>query len=103
VEATDNGGSLTLQSVNTFGAMGLVSSENAQTAPSEQYYDFDARGNVSQRVNSSGSVTSTDVYNAYGKLLSGNGSGDEFGFGGQAGYRTDQETGKGRRLRLYWA
>jgi RHS repeat-associated protein len=44
-------------------------------------------------VNSSGSVTSTDVYNAYGKLLSGNPSGDEFGFGGQAGYRTDQETG----------
>jgi RHS repeat-associated protein len=93
VEATDSGGDLLLTSVNTFGAMGLVSSQNAQTAPNEQYYDFDARGNVSQRLSQSGSILSTDVYNAYGKLLSGNPSGDEFGFGGQAGYRTDQETG----------
>jgi RHS repeat-associated protein len=73
--------------------MGLVSSENALTAPNEQYDDFDPRGNVSQRLSQSGSILSTDVYNAYGKLLSGNPSGDEFGFGGQAGYRTDQETG----------
>jgi RHS repeat-associated protein len=82
------------QSVDTFGPSGLLSRQAGSTGPSNTtLYTFDARGNVSQRLSQSGSILSTDVYNAYGKLLSGNPSGDEFGFGGQAGYRTDQETG----------
>jgi RHS repeat-associated protein len=82
------------QSVDTFGPSGLLSRQAGSTGPSNTtLYTFDPRGNVSQRLSQSGSILSTDVYNAYGKLLSGNPSGDEFGFGGQAGYRTDQETG----------
>jgi RHS repeat-associated protein len=80
--------------VDTFGPSGLLSRQAGSTGPSNTtLYTFDPRGNVSQRLSQSGSILSTDVYNAYGKLLSGNPSGDEFGFGGQAGYRTDQETG----------
>jgi len=49
---------------------------------------------VAQRLDVSGAVKSSDLYNAYGKRLSGGGaSGDPYGFGGQAGYYTDSETG----------
>ena len=49
---------------------------------------------MAQRLDASGAVKSSDLYNAYGKRLSGGGaSGDPYGFGGQAGYYTDSETG----------
>ena len=49
---------------------------------------------MAQRLDVSGAVKSSDLYNAYGKRLSGGGaSGDPYGFGGQAGYYTDSETG----------
>jgi len=58
------------------------------------FYTPDERGNVAQRLDRTGAVQSSDLYNAYGKRLSGGGaSGDPYGFGGQAGYYSDSETG----------
>ena len=49
---------------------------------------------MAQRLDSTGAVKSSDLYNAYGKrLLGGGASGDPYGFGGQMGYYTDGETG----------
>ena len=45
-----------------------------------------------QRLDSNGNVTSTTQYDAYGLLLSGSPP-DPSGFGAQAGYYTDHETG----------
>ena len=72
-----------------FGAWGLVSRNTPFTGTA--FYVFDERGNVAQRVGSSGAILSTDVYDAWGKKRSG--PADVFGFGGQAGYYTDTETG----------
>ena len=72
-----------------FGAWGLVSRN--PTGSGTAFYAFDQRGNVAQRVNGSGTLLSTDVYDAYGKKRSG--PADVFGFGGQGGYYTDGETG----------
>lgn len=63
-------------------------STNAST-----FYTFDERGNVAQRTSSTGAVTSTDVYDSFGKLLSGGAAGDPWGFGAKEGYYTDGETG----------
>jgi RHS repeat-associated protein len=38
-------------------------------------------------------VLSSDLYDAYGNLLSGGDSSDPYGYNGQAGYYTDHETG----------
>jgi len=77
-----------------FGAQGLVS-RNTQTnglsSASTLWYAFDERGNVSQRTGGNGAVLSTDLYDGFGKQRSG--AADVFGFGGQAGYYTDVETG----------
>ena len=72
-----------------FGANGLVS----RSTPDGDtvFYAFDERGNVAHRVNSGGAVTSTDLYDAFGKKRSL--ASDVFGFGGQAGYSTEAETG----------
>ncbi len=79
----------TIQAVNTFGANGLVS----RSTPSggTTFYAFDERGNVSQRVGGNGALLSTDLYDAFGNKRAG--PADVFGFGGQAGYYTDAETG----------
>ena len=77
--------------VNTFGPAGLISRNSGGVST---FYTPDERGNVAQRLDTSGAVKSSDLYNAYGKRLSGGGaSGDPYGFGGQAGYYTDGETG----------
>ena len=72
-----------------FGANGLVS--RSTPGGGTVFYAFDERGNVAQRTNSSGTVTSTDLYDAFGKKRAG--PADVFGFGGQAGYSTEAETG----------
>lgn len=88
---TSNNNSVT--AVNTFGPAGLVSRYNPANGVST-FYTPDERGNVAQRLNSAGTVASSDLYNAYGKRLSGGGaSGDPYGFGGMAAYYTDGETG----------
>jgi len=72
-----------------FGANGLVSRNTP--ASGTVWYAFDERGNVAQRVGGNGALLSTDLYDAFGKKRSG--AADVFGFGGQAGYYTDVETG----------
>jgi RHS repeat-associated protein len=79
----------TLTATNTFGVDGLVSRHSASGSV---FYTFDERGNVSQRTSSTGSVLSSDVYDAYGTRTSTGGA-DVFGYGAQAGYYTDSETG----------
>ena len=86
-----------IQAVNTFGAGGLVSRRTAATNASV-FYTFDERGNVAQRLDSYGSVLSTDLYDAFGGRTgtasqSTSSSGDPWGFVGQWGYQTDNETG----------
>ncbi len=72
-----------------FGAKGLVSRNTPATGTA--FYAFDERGNVAQRTDGSGALLSTDLYDAYGTKRAG--PADVFGFGGQAGYSTDAETG----------
>ena len=74
---------------NMFGANGLVSRNTPSGGTT--WYAFDERGNVSQRVGSNGALLSTDVYDGFGNKRAG--PADVFGFGGQAGYYTDTETG----------
>jgi RHS repeat-associated protein len=72
-----------------FGAQGLVSRNTP--ASGTVWYAFDERGNVAQRVGGNGALLSTDLYDAFGNKRAG--PADVFGFGGQAGYYTDTETG----------
>jgi RHS repeat-associated protein len=72
-----------------FGANGLVS---RSTPSGTTWYAFDERGNVAQRTGSGGGVVSSDLYDAFGNVTRTGGP-DVFGFGGQAGYYTDTETG----------
>jgi RHS repeat-associated protein len=55
------------------------------TAP--PFYTFDERGNVAERLDGNGNLLSADMYDAYASQS------DPFGFGAQAGYYTDAETG----------
>ena len=71
--------------------MGLAA-RSSGGAPST-IYAFDERGNVAQRLDQYGDMLSADVYDAYGKLVAGGSAGDPWGFGAQAGYYTDAETG----------
>jgi RHS repeat-associated protein len=81
-----------VMAVNTFGAQGLLSRHVTSTNAST-FYTFDERGNVAQRTDGTGAVLSTDLYDAYGKLLAGGASGTSWGFEAQSGYYTDSETG----------
>ncbi len=72
-----------------FGAWGLVSRNTPSGGTT--FYAFDERGNVAQRTGGNGALLSTDVYDGFGKQRAG--AADVFGFGGQAGYYTDVETG----------
>lgn len=80
----DSSGNVSAQ--NMFGASGLVSRQGAGGGTA-----FDERGNVAQRTGSNGAMLSTDLYAGFGKKRAG--PADVFGFGGQAGYYTDMETG----------
>ncbi len=80
----------TVLATNTWGADGLVSRRVGTTSV---FYSYDPQGNVAQRLDSSGNVVSSDLYDAYGSKLAGNPNGDPYGFCGQWGYYTDSETG----------
>jgi len=88
-------GSANVVAQTMFGAQGLVS-RNTQTnglSPAgTAWYAFDERGNVSARTGSNGAVVSTDLSDGFGNVTRTGGP-DVFGFGGQAGYYTDTETG----------
>jgi RHS repeat-associated protein len=57
------------------------------------FYTFDSQGNVAQRLNDSGAIVSSDMYDGFGNGTSTASSQDCFGFGAQWGYYTDAETG----------
>ena len=83
-------GSGTLLATNTVGAGGLVS---RHTGASSTFYAFDERGNVSQQLSSTGAVAGSDLYDAYGGRTGTAAQADPFGFGAQAVYYADGETG----------
>ena len=53
-----------IKAVNTFGANGLLSRSVPGT--SNSFYTFDPQGNVCQRFGSTGTLLSSDEYDAYG-------------------------------------
>ncbi len=87
--ATSSTGPASLALTNTFGADGLVSQH---TSSATVFYAFDERGNVSQRLNSTGAVQGSAMYDAYGTRTGTSSVSDEWGYGGQAGYQTDRTT-----------
>ena len=88
VEEVSSSGALI--ATTTFGANGLVSRRNSNGST---FYAFDERGNVSQRLSSSGAVTVSELYDGYGTRTGTAAQPEPFGFEGQAGYYTDTETG----------
>ena len=76
---------------NTFGADGLVSRRNV-SGNATTFYTFDERDNVSQRLNSTGAVQSSDLYDGFGSRTS-TGAADVWQFEAQVGYYSDSETG----------
>ena len=70
----------------TWGATGLL-------ARGETWYLFDQQGNVAHRLDDSGKVLSSDLYDAYGNLLAGGNASDPVEFNGRWGYYTDHEIG----------
>ncbi|HZE72060.1 MAG TPA: RHS repeat-associated core domain-containing protein [Pyrinomonadaceae bacterium] len=76
-------------STNTFGAAGLISRRSDGRSA---FYTFDSEGNVSQRLDDRGDALSTHLFNAHGEVL-GDSLNDPFGYKGQFGYYSDNETG----------
>ncbi len=85
-----------LRATNVFGADGLLSrlDPSSPVNSGRTYYSFDGRGAVTQRLYTGGGPYQTDLYFANGyrseRLLDYS---DPWGFGAQAGYVTDLETG----------
>src|SRR5579884_1868676 len=80
----------TVTACNTFGAVGLL----ARHTSTNVFYTFDPVGNVCQRVNGSGTVLGSYVFDSFGNRTSTDNSTDPYsGYGSQAGYYTDWETG----------
>ncbi|HLK60970.1 MAG TPA: RHS repeat-associated core domain-containing protein, partial [Chthonomonadaceae bacterium] len=79
-----------VQAVNTSSTNGLVS---RRTTSTNVFYTFDPQGNVAQKLDASGNVLSSHVYDGFGAAKAGGPTGDPFGFGAQFGYYTDVETG----------
>jgi RHS repeat-associated protein len=78
---------------NTFGPLGLVL-RHVASGNGHGFFAYDPSGNTVQQISSTGSVLETDLYDAYGNLLSGTASQtDPYGFGAQWGYFTDYTTG----------
>jgi len=80
----------TVTSAYTWGANGLICRD---AAAGSTYYLYDPQGSVVQRVDSSGNVIDTDLYDAWGNLQQGTPGSDPVGYCGQHGYYTDVETG----------
>jgi RHS repeat-associated protein len=73
---------------NTFGANGLVSRRSGSTTV---YYTFDPQGNVTQRLDSSGAVLNSYLFDPFGQgQYSGPANTEPWGFGAQVGYYTDR-------------
>jgi RHS repeat-associated protein len=76
--------------MNTYGLTGLLS---RHTSASSLSYTFDPRGNIVQRLDGSGAVVSSSLYDGFGVATNTGGPIDPFGFGSQYGYYADVETG----------
>lgn len=84
--------------VNTFGGMGLLS---RRAGGQSTFYAFDPQGSVSQRMDVSGAVVSSHLFDAHGREVTAP-SGDPFGYKAQWGYYTDRETGLLLLTRRYY-
>jgi YD repeat-containing protein len=73
-------GSGTIQAVKTLGAKSLVFRRTTATN-STVFYTCDERGNVVQRLDGTGTVLSTDLYDAYGARTSTAMQSDPWGLG----------------------
>lgn len=89
----DANGNIT--AVNTFGPNGLLSRSQGPSESSIDYiYTYDPQGNVVQVIDSDAQIVATMAYDAYGNPLNGSSTNPTpYGYGGQAGYYTDSETG----------
>ena len=84
---TDATGTVTAQ--NVFAPDGLV----ARYQGGWIYYTFDQQGNVTQRLDASGTVLSASTFDSYGMESTSGSPSDPFGYNGQWGYIEDRETG----------
>jgi len=62
--------SLTRQGAGGVGGL-LKSVSNADTSPESYYYTYDANGNVSEKLTSTGAVTTHYEYDAFGNIVNG--------------------------------
>ncbi len=85
----DGAGNVATVYTNDLGGSPLARSSATNTT----WYQYDAQGNVAQRLDATGNVLSSDLYDAYGNLLAGGDPTDPLGYNAQAGYYTDHETG----------
>src|SRR5581483_8646764 len=80
----------TVAATNTFGGNGLL----ARRDGSSHFYTFDPLGHLAQLLDATGTPNASVAFDAYGSWTSTVGKlGSPFGYGGQAGYYTDSETG----------
>lgn len=74
---------------NSFTQHGLVSRREGTV---DEFYSFDAEGNIAQRSDDNGSLLSNALFSVHGTPLGGTAL-DLFGYRAQSGYLTDTETG----------
>jgi RHS repeat-associated protein len=85
----DDDGNVT--AVNTVGINGLLARREGENTT---FYTFDDSGDVTQTLNSSGTVLSSEQYDSYGNRLAINGTNNTpYGYKGQHDYYIDRETG----------
>ena len=82
----------TVKCYNTWGQTGLLARTQPATGQTT-WYQYDALGNVAERLSASRKVLSSDQYDAWGNLVAGGDVTDPVGYKGQFGYYTDHETG----------
>jgi len=85
-----SGGTTSVIATNTFGINGLVSRNDSAGT---NFYAFDPQGSTAERVDSSGTLVSSDCYNAWGTIATTASAAVVFGYIAQWGYYTDAETG----------
>jgi RHS repeat-associated protein len=83
-------GSGNVQAINVFAPDGLVARKQSGVWTQ---YAFDQQGNVAQRLDSSASVTSSSIYDAYGVESTTGTPTDPFGYNARWGYLLDRDTG----------
>ena len=89
-ELSGSGGTTSVVATNTFEINGLVSRNDSSGT---NFYAFDPQGSTAERVDSSGTLVSSDCYNAWGTASTTASAAVVFGYIAQWGYYTDAETG----------